>query len=156
MPEESIFFLSSSTRSSRRGQFFLDGLDLFVEVVLFLRLLHLPLHARLDGAVHVSFSISMSSTSAMRERRSIGSKMSSSSCFSSIESCRLAQWCRSASPDFHLHRGDHGLVVERLAEFDVLFEQPGDALHGSFDRWSGFGSVLRGADHGLEEAVGCR
>jgi hypothetical protein len=31
----------------------LDGLDLLVEVVLFLRLLHLPLHARLDGAVHV-------------------------------------------------------------------------------------------------------
>src|ERR1017187_2303764 len=38
-----------------------------------------------------NFSISMSSTSAMRVRRSAGSKISSSSCFSSIESCRLAE-----------------------------------------------------------------
>ena len=35
------------------AQFLLDGLDLFVEVVLFLRALHLPLHARLDVAVEV-------------------------------------------------------------------------------------------------------
>ena len=34
-------------------QLFLNGLDLLVEVVLFLRLFHLPLHPRLDGAVHV-------------------------------------------------------------------------------------------------------
>jgi hypothetical protein len=35
------------------SQFLLDGLDLLVQVVLFLRALHLPLHPRLDGAVHV-------------------------------------------------------------------------------------------------------
>ena len=34
-------------------QFLLDRLDLLVQVVLFLRPLHLPLHPRLDGAVHV-------------------------------------------------------------------------------------------------------
>ena len=34
-------------------QFLLDGLDFLVEVVLFLGLFHLALHARLDGAVHV-------------------------------------------------------------------------------------------------------
>ena len=33
------------------AQFLLDGLDLFVEVVLFLRLLHLALDAALDGAI---------------------------------------------------------------------------------------------------------
>ncbi len=33
------------------AQFLLDGLDLLVEVILFLRLLHLALHAALDGAV---------------------------------------------------------------------------------------------------------
>ena len=37
-----------------------------------------------------SFSISMSSRSAMRASRSVGSKRLSSSCFSSTESCRLA------------------------------------------------------------------
>ena len=35
------------------AEFLLDGLDLLVEVVLFLRALHLALYARLDGAVHV-------------------------------------------------------------------------------------------------------
>ena len=35
------------------AQFLLDGLDLLVEVVLFLCPLHLPLHPRLDGAIHV-------------------------------------------------------------------------------------------------------
>ena len=35
------------------SQLFLDGLDLLVKVILFLRPLHLPLHAGLDGAVHV-------------------------------------------------------------------------------------------------------
>src|SRR5208282_6282955 len=37
------------------AQFLLDGLDLFVEVILFLRLFHLALYARLDGAVDVQF-----------------------------------------------------------------------------------------------------
>ena len=54
------------------AQLLLDGLDLLVEVVLLLRALHLPLHPALDGAVHVSFSISMSSRSAMRASRSAG------------------------------------------------------------------------------------
>ena len=36
-------------------QFLLDGFNLFVKVVLFLRALHLPLYAGLDGAIHVQF-----------------------------------------------------------------------------------------------------
>ena len=36
-------------------EFLLDGLDLLVQVVLFLRLLHLSLDARLDGAIELSF-----------------------------------------------------------------------------------------------------
>ena len=35
------------------AQFLLDGFDLFVEVVLFLGLFHLALHARLDGTVDI-------------------------------------------------------------------------------------------------------
>ena len=35
------------------AQFLLDGLDFLVEVVLFLRTLHLPFDPRLNGAVHV-------------------------------------------------------------------------------------------------------
>ena len=35
------------------AQLFLDGLQLFVEVILFLRPLHLPFHARIDRAIDV-------------------------------------------------------------------------------------------------------
>ena len=54
MPAASIFFFSSSNLALlAAAQFLLDGLDLLVEVVLFLRLLHLALHAALDGAVDI-------------------------------------------------------------------------------------------------------
>ena len=54
MPAASIFFFSSSNLALfAAAEFLLDGLDLLVEVVLFLRLFHLALHAALDGAVDV-------------------------------------------------------------------------------------------------------
>ena len=49
MPEVSIFFFSCSISFCfAAAQFLLDGLELFVEVVLFLGALHLALHARID------------------------------------------------------------------------------------------------------------
>ena len=63
-----------------------------------------------------SFSISMSSTSATRASRSSGSKRSSNSCFSSMESCRLAAIVSASFRRLiHAHGGDHGLVVQRSA-----------------------------------------
>ncbi len=46
----------------------------------------------------------------------------------------------------HAHGGGHGLVVERLAELDVLLKETGDALHGGFDLRRELGGVLDGAD----------
>ena len=37
------------------AELFVNRFDLLVEVVLFLRLLHLTLHARLDGAIKLTF-----------------------------------------------------------------------------------------------------
>ena len=54
MPEVSIFFLSwSISLVSPRPEFLLDGLELFVEVVLFLGALHLALHAGIDVAIDI-------------------------------------------------------------------------------------------------------
>ncbi len=81
-----------------------------------------------------SFSISMSSTSEMRVSRSAGSKISSSSCFSSIESCRLAAIVSLSRPMSSIRtRGRNRLLVQRLAQLHILLKQRGDALHGRFD-----------------------
>ena len=64
------------------AEFLLDGLDFLVEVVLFLGPLHLPLDAGLDAAVHVEFFDLDFQDVGDLVRRSAGSKISSSSCFS--------------------------------------------------------------------------
>ena len=80
-----------------------------------------------------SFSISMSSTSEMRFSRSAGSKISSNSCFSSIESCRLAAIVSLSRPmSSSRTRGRNRLLVQRLAQLHVLLKQRRDALHGRF------------------------
>ena len=81
------------------AEFLVDGLELFVEVVLFLRALHLALHARVDVAVDVELF-----DFALRGCRRCGSgarghrKFSSSSCFSSTGICRLAAMVSESLP----------------------------------------------------------
>ncbi len=55
---------------------------------------------------------------------------------------------------FHAHGRDHGLVVQRLAQLDVLLEQPGHALHAGFDLRIGFGGVARHPHRDLHVALG--
>src|SRR5262249_38986029 len=48
--------------------------------------------------------------------------------------------------------GDHGFVVQVLAELDVLLEEAGDAAHQRIELRPGFHFVRRSADGGAEEA----
>src|SRR4029077_9183946 len=121
----------------------------------------------------LSFSISTSSTSPMRLRRSAGSKISSSPCFSSIESCRLAAmvsvsfagssmrhaaimvWCfKHLRRIFHAHGFYHCFVVQRLAQLDVLLEHAGNALHARFNLRRRLGGITGDPDGGLQIAFG--
>jgi len=69
----------------------------------------------------------------MRLKRSEGSKISSNSCFSSMESCKLAAIMSVSLADLPCARRDHGLVVQRLAKLYILLKQRSHALHASFD-----------------------
>ena len=106
------------------AQFLLDGLDLLVEVILFLRLLHLALHAALDGAVHIElldFDIEH-----LGDARQAVDRIEDFEQFLllfdgelQVGAHGIGEFARLIHPDGR----DHGLVVQVLAELDVLFEQ---------------------------------
>ena len=106
------------------AQFLLDGLDLLVEVVLFLRALHLPLDARLDVAVQVELldlDVEHIGDAGQPHR--------------GIEDAQQLLLLLDAELQIggdgvgelgrlvHAHGGDHGLVVQRLLQLDVLLEE---------------------------------
>ena len=110
------------------AQFLLDGLDLLVEVVLFLRLFHLALHAALDGAVDVEL--------LDLDIEHLGDAGQAVDRIEDFEQFLLlfdgelqvgADGVGQLAGIVHPDGGDHGLVVQVLAELDVLLEQAGDA-----------------------------
>ena len=137
------------------AQFFLDGLDLLVEVILFLRLLHLALHARLDGAVDVQlFDFDV---------EHVGDAGQALGGIENLQQFLLLfnRKLQVGGDDvgqlgriFHAHGRNHGLVVQGLAELHVLLEEGSDALHAGFERRVGFGGVAGDANRGLHEAFG--
>ena len=110
------------------AQFLLDGLDLLVEVILFLRLFHLALHAALDGAVDVQlldFDVEH-----LRDARQAVDGIEDFEQFLllfdgelQIRADGIGQLARIVAAN----RRDHGVVVYVLADLDVLLEQVGDA-----------------------------
>ena len=110
----------------------MDRLDLFVEVVLFLRPLHLPLYAGLDGSIHVEFfDLNIENVTDPSETVSGIENFEQFLFFFDRElkicgDC-VGQFCRI----FHTHRGDHSLVIERLTQLYVLLKKRGHPLHGS-------------------------
>ena len=94
-----------------------------------MRLLHLPLHARLDGAVHIKFfdldiqhiADAVEALGGIEDFQQLllffNRKLQ-------IGGDRIGQPGRI----IHLHGRDHGLVVQRLAKLDVLLEERGGAL----------------------------
>jgi len=127
------------------SQLLLNGLDLFVQVVLFLRALHLAFDARLNVTVEVKlFDLDVEHVGDARQADR-GSKSASRSCFSSMPSCRLAAMVSLSLAGSSMRTlADDGLVVERLLELDVLLEERGDALHQLLDGGGHF--KLRFAD----------
>ncbi len=136
------------------AQLLLNGLDLLVEVILFLRPLHLPLHARLDVAVQVQLlDLHVQHVGHPRQpRRGVEDRQQLLLLLDAqlqIRGNGVGQLGRLV----HAHRGDDGLVVQRLLQLDVLLKQSGHALHQLLGRRRHFEVALAGAHRGHKEAV---
>ena len=136
------------------SQFLLNGLDLLVEVVLFLRLLHLPLHARLDGAIHVQFfDLDVEHVGdAVQALRRIENLQQFLLLFDGklqVGGNDVGELGRI----FHAHGRDHGFVIQRLAKLYILLKQRGHALHARFDLGVHFGGIAGDPNVSLHVAV---
>src|SRR5690348_14168721 len=137
------------------AQFLLNRFDFLVEVVLFLRFFHLPLHARLDGAVHVQFfDFNIEHVGdAVQALNGIEDFEELLFLFNrelKVGSDRVGK----ARGVIHLDRGNHGFVIERLTELDVLLEERGNALDAGFDLRRGVLLIIYGTHARLKEAIG--
>ena len=116
------------------AQFFLDGLDLLVEVVLFLRALHLPFHPALHAAIHIQlldFDV-----------QHVGDAGQPLAGIKNIEQLLLlfdrklqvgGDGVGELGRLIHADSGDHGFVIQRLLQLDVLLKQGSDSLHNCLD-----------------------
>ena len=135
------------------AQFLLDGLDLLVEVVLFLRLLHLALDAALDGAVDVEL-LDLDVEHLGHARQPVDG-IEDFEQFLLLFDGELqvgAHGVGQLAGIVHPDGGDHGLVVQVLAELDVLLEQAGDAADQRVELRPGLHFEAGGAHDGAEEA----
>jgi hypothetical protein len=136
------------------AQFLLDGLDFFVEVVLFLRALHLALDAGLDVAVEVElFDFDVEDVGDAGQARGGIEDGEQFLLFFDAELQVGGDGVRELGGLVHAHAGDDGFVIERLLQLDVLLEEAGDALHELLGGGRHFEIALAGAHGGDEEAV---
>ena len=109
-------------------QFLLDGLDLFVEVILFLGALHLALHARVDGAVHVElFDLDFQDVGHAVQPLDGLEDFQQFLLFLDRNLQIRGDGVGELAGVFHAHGGDHRVVVQALRKLDVLLEEGGDA-----------------------------
>ena len=136
------------------AQLFLDGLDLFVEVILFLRALHLPLHARLDVAVQIELlNLHIEHVGEARQpRRRIEDGQQLLLLLDAHLQIR-GNGVGELGRLVHAHGGDDGFVVQRLLQLDVIFKQRRHALHQLLGRGRHLEVALAGAHRGHKEAV---
>src|ERR1039458_7465105 len=136
------------------AQFLLDGLDFFVEVILFLRALHLALDAGLDVAVEVElFDFNVEDIGdASQARRGVedGEQLL---LFLDADLEVGGDGVRELGRLVHAHAGNDGLVIEGLLELDVTLKETGDALHELLGGRRHFEVALAGAYCGDKETV---
>ena len=119
-------------------QFFLNGLKLFVQVVLFLCPLHLALHARIDVAVDIQLF--------QLDFQDVADAIQPLEGINGFEQILLfihrqlqvgGNRIRQARRIIHPRGGNHGVVIQALRKLDELFVQRGDFLNGLLDlrRW---------------------
>ncbi len=134
-------------------QFLLDGFDLFVEVILFLRLLHLALHAALDGAVDIELlDLDVEHFGDARQPVHGIEDFKQLLLFFDGQLQIRAHGVRQLARLIHADGRDHRFVIQVLAELDVLLKQPGDAADQSFQLRPGFHFEIEGFDRRAEVA----
>ena len=136
------------------AQLLLDGLDLLVEIVFFLRLLHLALHAALDGAVDVQLlDFDIQHLGHTRQPVDGIEDLEQLLFFFDgkleVRAHGVGQFPRIIAAD----RRHHGVVVYVLAQLDVLFEQAGHARGQGIQLRPGVDPVAERFDRGAEETL---
>ena len=110
------------------AEFFLDGLDLLVEVVLFLRLFHLTLYASLDRAVHTElFDFDIKQLGDAGQPFDRIEDLEQNLLLRDRQLQIRADGIGQLAGIVHANRGDHRFIVEVLTLFDVLLKQGGHA-----------------------------
>ncbi len=116
------------------SQLFLNGLQLFVQVILFLRPLHLPLHPRVDVAVDVQFfQLNVQNVpDAVQPLQGIH-------CFQQILLFIYGKLqvggdrVREPRRIIYARGGDHGVVIQALGKLDELFVEAGHLFDDLLD-----------------------
>ena len=114
------------------AQFLLDGLELFVQVILFLRALHLALHARIDVAVDVElfeFDFQDVADAVQPLERIDGFQQILLFIHRKLQVGR--DGVRKPRRIIHSRRRDHRVVIQALRKLDELFVQPGHSSRRS-------------------------
>src|ERR1700728_1317811 len=134
-------------------ELFLDGLELFVEVVLFLGAFHLAFHAGVDGAIDVElFDFDF---------QDVGDAVQPLRGLEDFEQFLLffdrdlqvgGDGVGKLAGILDAHGGDHGVVVQTLRKLHVLLKERGDAGGGLRDLRGGLGFYGYEAGGCTEEA----
>ncbi len=136
------------------AQLFLDSFDFLVKVILFLRLFHLALDAALDGAVDIElFDLDVEHFGDAGQAVDRVEDFEQLLLFLDGELQIGADGVGELARLIHADGRDHGLVIEVLAELDVLLEQAGDAADQGFQLRPGFNLEVEGFDGGAESSL---
>ena len=135
------------------AELLLNRLDLLVEIVLFLRPLHLTLDAALDGAIDVElldldvehFGYSCQPVDRIEDLEQF-------LLFFDVELQVRSDGIGELAGFIHPDGRDHRLVVQILAELYVLLEERGYATRERIELRARFDTVLEGPNNGSEES----
>ena len=135
------------------AQFLLDGFELFVEVILFLRALHLALHAGIDVAIDVQlFEFDLENVAdAVQALDGIdGFQQILFFVHRQLQICGYG--VGQARRIIDARGGDHGVVIQALRKLDELFVQAGNLLNGLFHLGRRLHASIQQANGSAEKA----